>query len=181
MLPSQCSFWTLPFCAPFFFFCVLYSIPRASQMDSLWSLRILSPTSYFLESDKTGGFALTSDWTESCSSKPQCKGCLALTSNELDIYTVHSDKSEPIHTEGLHTYRKVKLTNLATLVSWLQRNRLFILMHNGAYYCWTLCFTQKINRKVLRKVCMLLWYVESVECLFCFWTESLNILGNTLQ
>lgn len=101
----HCSFGTLPFCAPFYFFRILYSIPRASQMDSLWSLRILSPTSYFLEADKTGGFALTSDWLESCSSKLQCKGCLALTSNDFVIYTVHSDKSEPIHMEGLYTYR----------------------------------------------------------------------------
>lgn len=133
---------------PFIF--VLYSIPRACQMDSLWSVRILSPPFYFLEADKTGGSASTSDWPESCFSKLQCRGCLALTSNELDIYTFHTDKSEPIHTEGLYTYRictaqcaqyehcRVKLTNLATLASWLQRNRLFILMHNGAYYCWAL-------------------------------------------
>lgn len=75
------------------FFRVLYSIPRACQMDSLWSVRILSPPSYLLEADKTGGSASTSDWPESCFSKLQCRGCLVLTSNELDIYTFHTDKS----------------------------------------------------------------------------------------
>lgn len=87
------------------FFRVLYSIPRACQMDSLSSVRILSPPSYFLEADKTGRSASTSDWPESCFSKLQCRRCLALTSNELDIYTFHTDKSKPIHMEGLYTYR----------------------------------------------------------------------------
>lgn len=79
--------------SPHRFIFVMYSIPRACQMDSLWSVRILSPPSYFLEADKTGGSASTSDWPESCFSKPQCRGCLALTSNELDIYTFYTDKS----------------------------------------------------------------------------------------
>lgn len=55
--------------------------------------------------DKTGGFTLTSDWPESCFSNLQCRGCLALTFNDFDIYTLHSDKSVPVQMEGLYTYR----------------------------------------------------------------------------
>lgn len=148
------------------FFRTLYSIPRACQMDSLWSVRILSPPSYSLEADKTGSFTLTSDWPESCFSKQQCRGCLALTSNELDIYTFHTDKSVPIHMEGPYTHR-YRIHTMCTKLLQLHDSKgiLFILMHNGKMALiivgLCICFTQKINRKGLPKVCVLLWFVES--------------------
>jgi len=99
---------------------------------------------------------------------------LALTSNELDIYTVHSDKSEIIHMEALYTSALQSeihhLGNSSFLtpkeIDYLSQCTMALIIVG-----LSICFTQKINRKVLPKVCMLLWYVESVECLFCFCTE----------
>lgn len=175
------------FRAPFYFSerCIPFPGTVKWILSDQWGFCLFHSIS--LRPDKTGGFTLASDWPESCFSKQHCRGCSDLTFNELDIYTFHTDKSVPVHMEGptdigcaQYEHCRVKLN----WTLWLQRNRLFILMHNGEMALiivgLRICFTKKINRKVLPKVYMLLWFAESEECLFCFCTESLKILGNTL-